>query len=222
MIAEEKGIVGPITVIENGIDIQRFSPLARDGSIVSVGMVANLRPVKCPGIFLRAAAIVAPNYPDVRFSIAGQGPLREMMQFEIIKYCLADRFTLVGPVTDVPAYLHQLDIGVLCSFSEGLSNAILEYMAAGKAVVATAVGGNVHLIEDGVNGLLVPANDPAALSRAIISLVNNKKLRKKLGIAAREFVRQHYCQEAFVKKYQAFYQDLVSGQFPKALLSTRA
>src|SRR5213076_1188074 len=98
---------------------------------------------------------------------------------------LAERFTLAGSVADVPAFLAGLDVAVLCSRAEGMSNAVLEYMAAARPVVATAVGGTTRLITDGVHGLLVPPDDPARLAGAIARLLDDRPLAARLAAAAR-------------------------------------
>src|SRR5205823_12441902 len=104
------------------------------------------------------------THPDVTFHVAGEGGQRPELERLLAELGLSDRFHLPGTVYDVPAFLARLDVAVLPSHSEGMSNALLEYMSAGKAIVATAVGSNVRLIEDGRHGLLVPAGDPGALA----------------------------------------------------------
>src|SRR5262249_6709143 len=149
--------------------------------------------------------------PDVLFSIAGDGPLRGRLERQIQQLGLGKRVSLLGRVADVPGYLSRLDIAVLCSTSEGMSNAILEYMAAGKAVVATAVGANPELIEDGVTGLLIPPDDADALAEAVQTLVDEAELRTRLGSAAQEFVRQRFSRQRAVAGYQDLYYQLVHG-----------
>ena len=126
-----------------------------------VGMVANLRPIKQPEVLLQAASLVNAVRPEVVFQIAGEGELRSDLEKEIARRGLTERFELPGSMADVAGFLAGLDVAVLCSRSEGQSNALLEYMAAGRAIVATAVGGNLELIEPETTGLLVPASDPA-------------------------------------------------------------
>ena len=104
------------------------------------------------------------------------------------------------------------DVAVLTSHSEGLSNALLEYMAAGRPIVATAVGGNVELIEDGVNGLLAPRGDAEAVAEAIKRLLLDPGLAGRLGAVARSRVRHRYCMEAVARKYEAFYESLHEQQ----------
>jgi glycosyltransferase involved in cell wall biosynthesis len=124
---------------------------------------------------------------------------------------LAGRFSLAGAVRDVPAFLAGVDVAVLSSRAEGMSNAVLEYMAAGRAVVATAVGANVELIEDGVHGLLVPPGDAGRLAQAVDGLLRDPARAARLGAAARRRARERYGREAMVRRFEAFYEELVRG-----------
>ena len=119
-----------------------------------------------------------------------------------------DRILLHGHVDDTPAFLRQLQIFVLCSLSEGLPHALLEAMAAGRAVVATRVGGNRELIQDGVNGLLVPPGDSRALAAAIRTLATDPSLAVRLGAAARRSVADRYSLSAMTQRFTEFYRSL--------------
>ena len=149
--------------------------------------------------------------PEAEFVIAGEGELRAGLERQIAEMGLVQRVRLPGPVVDVPGFLASLDVAVLCSRSEGMSNALLEYMAAGKAIVATAVGGNTQLIEDGVHGLLVPPDEPRALAQAIRQLLANPSLAARLGAAARRRVEKRYSRPAMVRRFEEFYWRLVGG-----------
>src|SRR5262249_61597706 len=98
---------------------------------------------------------------------------------------LGGQFPVPGRASDVPGFLAGLDVAVLCSHAEGMSNALLEYMAAGRAIVATDVGAAPELIEDGVHGLLIPPGDAARLADAIARLLGDRDLAQRLGAAAR-------------------------------------
>ena len=113
-------------------------------------------------------------------------------------------------MSDVPAFLGGLDVAVLCSRSEGMSNALLEYMAAGRAIVATNVGAAPELIEDGVHGLLVPPDDAGRLAEAIDALLRKPELARRLGDAARQRARDRYGREAMVERFTDFYERLGS------------
>ena len=110
----------------------------------------------------------------------------------------------------MPGFLAELDVAVLCSRAEGMPNAVLEYMAAGRPVVATAVGAVPELIEDGTHGLLVPPGDPGALARAIARLLADPGLARRLGEAARWRARERYGREAMVRRFEDFYAGLLT------------
>lgn len=211
-IVEGEGIPSAsVTIIENGVDLARYPDRAPgDPTSRRVGMVANLRPVKEPETFLRAARIVASRHADVEFQIAGEGERRPALERQIDELALRGRCTLAGAVADVPGFLTSLDVAVLCSRSEGQSNALLEYMAAGRPIVATAVGGNRELIEPDVTGLLVPPGSPEALADAINQLLEDPARAAQLGAAARARVRECYSQEARARRFEAFYARLLA------------
>jgi glycosyltransferase involved in cell wall biosynthesis len=215
VVANEGAAPGSVIVLENGVDLVRFSALppltARPGP-VRVGAVANLRPVKGLDVFARAAAAVAATRPEVSFEIAGEGEARPDLERLAADLGLGGRLRLPGVVRDVPAFLGRLDVAVLCSRSEGMSNALLEYMAAGRAIVASRVGASGSLIEDGVHGLLVPPGDDAALAAAVGRLVDDAGLRARLGAAARARAERQYSRRAMVDRFERFYQQLVGGR----------
>jgi L-malate glycosyltransferase len=148
----------------------------------------------------------------VSFVVVGEGELRPALERQDQALGLANRFHLPGAQRDVPEFLAGLDVAVLSSRSEGLSNAVLEYMAAGRPVVATAVGGNPRLIEDGVTGLLVPPDDPAALARAVARLLREPELAARLAREGRRRVEAHYSREAMVRRFERFYLRLVGRE----------
>jgi glycosyltransferase involved in cell wall biosynthesis len=205
-----------VIVLENGVDAERFLDLPVPGEAHRtegrcVGAVANLRPVKGLDIFLRAAAQIVGEYPDVHFRIAGEGPMRGALEREAEEKGLKSRFSLCGAVGDMPGFLTGLDIAVLCSHAEGMPNAVLEYMAAGRPIVATSVGAVPELIEDGEHGLLVPPNDDRALTAAIARLLDDPALARRLGRQARARVQQRYSRQAMIRRFEEFYTGLVEG-----------
>jgi glycosyltransferase involved in cell wall biosynthesis len=216
VIVQEKAAPASVTVLENGLDLGpllAIPPLvvADPGGVRRVGMVATLRPVKAPDVFVRAAAILAARFPEVVFQIAGAGQQQEPLQ-RLVRQCgIENRCELRGEVRDIPAFLGELDVAVLASHSEGLSNALLEYMAAARPVVATAVGANVELIEDGVHGLLVPPGDPQALAAAVARLLEDRAFAAALGGRARRRAGHRYSLSAMLRRYEDFYLKLVFG-----------
>jgi glycosyltransferase involved in cell wall biosynthesis len=183
-----------------------------------IGITANLRPVKALDVFVRAAGKLTETYPQVTFHIAGEGGLRLELEKLVADLGLTDRIFLPGTIEDVPNFLRDLDIAVLCSKSEGMSNAILEYMAAGKAIVATAVGGNVQLLEHERHGLLVPPGDPHALAEAMCRLLDDPALAIRLARAARQRVEERYSRQAMVRRFEDFYEQLLwEDKFPNGM-----
>src|SRR6185437_4605932 len=198
-----------VLVLHNGVDLSRFRDMpslaARPASAEKrVGVVANLRSVKGLDVFVRAAAQVRTRHPQVMFEVAGEGELRAALEQQAAAEGLAERFTILGSVADVPGFLGRLDVAVLCSHAEGMSNALLEYMAAGRAIVTTAVGAATELIEDGVHGLLVPPGDAGRLAEAMRRLLDNPNLAQRLGEAARRRTLERFSREAMVRRFEDF------------------
>jgi glycosyltransferase involved in cell wall biosynthesis len=219
VLAEESPDPASVIVLENGVDLDRFpgDPVAAGAArpgLRRVGVVANLRPVKGLDVFVEAASRLAARHPDVVFEVAGEGESRPEIERQVAKLGLAGRFTLRGSVKDVPGFLAGLDVAVLPSRSEGLPNAVLEYMAAGRPVVATAAGGTVQLIEDGVHGLLVPPGDPGRLADAIDRLLGDPDLSRRLASAARRRAVERFSREAMVRRFEDFFRRLAAGRLP--------
>lgn len=210
IFAQERPAEKSVLIHRNGVDFHRFEnvrlPERRsNGRPRRVGALANLRPVKGPDVFLGAAKLLRERHSGIEFPIAGGGSdwewdwVREVIQQQGLDDCVR----LLGPVEDVPEFLAGLDVAVLASRSEGLSNAILEYMAAGRPIVATSVGGNVELIEHGVNGLLVPSEDAQAMADAIDRLLDNPELAYRLASEARRRVIDEFSLEATARRFEA-------------------
>ncbi len=210
LLRAEGGPGRKVLVLENGVDLARFTalPPPADGPAFRVGVVANLRPVKAIDVFLRAAARVRAAVPHASFHVAGEGEQRPGLERLIAELGLTGHCHLHGTVADVPAFLATLDVSVLCSHAEGMSNAVLESMAAGRPVVATAVGANGDLLRGGALGLLVPPGDPGALAAAITRLAHDRALARRLGADARRHVRRHYSREAMRRRFEDFYTRL--------------
>lgn len=217
ILTDEGPSPGPILVLENGVDLARF-PLNpprpcsthRGGGRRRVGVVANLRHVKGLDLLVKAAALLRDTHPDLVFEVAGEGEFRPMLERMVSELALENRFLMPGTSSDIPGFLSGLDVAVLCSRSEGMPNALLEYMAAGKPIVATVVGPVTDLIEDGVHGLVVPPDDPLQLASAINRLLTDPGLAKTLGEAARRQVCERYSRQAMVQRFEDFYQRLVN------------
>jgi glycosyltransferase involved in cell wall biosynthesis len=203
-----------VHVVPNGIDLTRFENIRPLGGWCPagwprrVGVVANLRPVKNLELFVRAASLLAPRFPDVEFVVAGEGECRLQLERLIVELGMTSRVKLLGAVNDVPGFLSSLEVAVLCSKAEGMPNSVLEYMAAGKAIVATAVGGTPELVEHERQALLVPPGDIDALARAMLRLLRDRTFAAQLAAAARRQA-QRYGVDAMTRRYEQFSLDLV-------------
>ena len=198
----EKGLAARIAApekyitIRSGIEMGRFrrpnrlceevrAELGIPQNVPVVGTVTRLSPQKAPIDFVAAAAQVLERRPDVHFVIVGDGPLRAEVEAEIATLGLTRRVHLTGLRRDVPDLLHSFDIFALSSLWEGLPRVLPQAMAAGLPIVATAVDGNAEAVTDGVNGLLTPPGDPQAMAAALLRLLDNPSLHRKMGEAGR-------------------------------------
>lgn len=200
--------------IHNGLNVDGFtrawSALPREPVVTSVG---NIRYVKGHDVFVRAAAIVARRYPEVRFSVAGE--ILEPEYFEELRRLvetleLTHRFRFDGGVTNLPEFLAGADVFVLPSRSEGFSNAILEAMASSLPVIATSVGGNPEAVTNGVTGITVPPEDPVALAEAITELLADPERARTMGQAGRGLAVREFSIESAVGRVAEVYRNLLS------------
>jgi glycosyltransferase involved in cell wall biosynthesis len=209
-----------IVTVENGVDLPAWDPdrqpraqarteLGLAPEQVAVGVVGHLSPVKGHADFLRAAALVAAEAPAARFYVVGDGPLRPSLEALAASLGVAEKVVFTGASADVARVLAALDVVVLPSHSEGMSNALLEAMAMARPVVATAVGGNTDVVRDRVTGRLVPPHDPPALAAALRDLLASPAARTALGRAARLHVTDQLSLPRMVKRYEDLYLGLV-------------
>ncbi|MBN1977594.1 MAG: glycosyltransferase family 4 protein [Anaerolineae bacterium] len=216
------GIAAPAkyVTVRSGIELDRFRRPARPREVVRaelsippdapvVGMVTRLSPQKAPLDFVAAAAQVAARRPGAHFVVVGDGPLRAEVEARIAAAGLAARFRLTGLRRDVPDLLHSFDLFALSSLWEGLPRVLPQAMAAGLPVVATAVDGNAEAVEDGVNGLLTPPGDPAALASALLRLLDDPALAARLGAAGRERAEEFGARK-MVDDIAALYETLLA------------
>jgi glycosyltransferase involved in cell wall biosynthesis len=211
LLAAEGGLARKVVVLENGVDLERFAAISEvNGSAPRIGVVANLRPVKGVDVFVRAAGRLALEFPAATFHIAGQGEQRAELERLVAELGLRERVVFHGPIADVPAFLATLTVTVLPSHAEGMSNAVLEYMAAGRPVVATDVGANGRLLGGGAFGVLVPPGDPAALAAAIGRVLADPSSAADRAAAARRHVHDNYSREAMRRRFEDFYERLAA------------
>ena len=218
---EKARIVAPtrIVVIPNGVDCTRFSPSQGEdhpSGRILIGAVAMLRPEKGLVDLVQAAGHVVERCPQARFLIWGEGPLRPQLEGLVRDLGLGGAFALAGATLEPEAALRQLDIFVLPSLSEACSNALLEAMASGRAVVATRVGGTPALVEDEVTGLLVPPGDPAALAKAILRLIEEPALASALAARAQKWVRAEFGIDRMVARFEALYDTVLAKRASEA------
>lgn len=204
-----------VVVIPNGLPEEAFVETApappRSAETLRVGMIARMNdPHKNHPLFLRAAARLAPRYPDLEFLLAGDGPLRPSLEQMAERLGLGARVRFLGDRQDIPAVLAGLDVSVLTSSSESLSNAILESMAAGKPVVAARVGGNPELIRDGDTGFLIPADNEKKLVETLDCLLSQPSLRMEFGRRARRQALANYSIDRIRERYEQLYTGLLS------------
>ena len=206
---------GKITLVPNAVSLDQFPHDATPNSTrpadpaapPTVLTVARLDPQKGLHHLVAAAALV----PEVRVMIVGDGPERGALETRIAQLGLGDRVHLLGFRTDIPELLAGCDLFVLPSLFEGLPLSILEAMAAGKAVVATAIGGNDEAVVDGVTGLLVPPADPQALADALRTLLREPERRRRLGEAGRRRAEAEFSATAMVRRVAAVYDEVLAA-----------
>ncbi|MGE5525978.1 MAG: TIGR03088 family PEP-CTERM/XrtA system glycosyltransferase [Rhodospirillaceae bacterium] len=207
------GVAGRRVVqIYNGVDTERFrarSPNANRDEFV-IGTVLRMEAVKDPLNLVRAFLLLRDMLPrqrvSLRLAMAGDGALRKEALALLMRAGAADAAWLPGICDDVPRFMHDLDVFVLPSLAEGISNTVLEAMAAGLPVVATRVGGNPELVDEGTTGMLVPAGDSRALAEAIARYVEDRDMAVRHGAAARRLAEQRFGLHVMVHKYLELYE----------------
>lgn len=225
-VAHERIAVIPNFVDEDAFDIpppaarrrlrERFGIAEND---VALGIVANLLPIKEHAVLLRAFTSIQGMMPALRLVLVGDGPLRTPLEALAHELGIADRVTFAGRLPNKPNLHHAFDVSVLCSRSEGLSNSILEAMAAARPVVATDVGASRDAVLDGVTGRLVPAADPGALARALCDVVGDRHSAARMGELGRERARHTFSPESAVTALEDLYQRLVCGSHHRAAVN---
>ena len=172
---------------------------------ILIGTVASLRFEKGHKALIDAAIPLLAERPKVHLVFAGDGPIYDRLVAYIGEKGLSDRVHLLGLRRDIPNVLAGIDFFALATWQEALGTSYIEAMAAGLAVIGTAVDGVPEVIQDGVNGLLVPAKDEAALTRALYALVDDPELRRRFGAAGREITRTRFSVATMAAEMEAFY-----------------
>lgn len=216
-VAQEVGIARDrITVVHNGVNpLSSISQEDRDCCRVElgippceqvVGAVGSLYPVKGHRFLIDAVPQVLRRFPDTTFLIIGRGELEAALKEQAERLGVASKVMFLGLRQDVPRLLAVMDIFALPSLSEGLSMAVLEAMTAGKPIVATRVGGNPELVEEGRTGLLVESQSSQALVTALELMLGSRDTARQMGACGREKARREYGVDGMVRQYVALYQ----------------
>jgi glycosyltransferase involved in cell wall biosynthesis len=204
--------------IPNGIDVAPFELArqtletdAQETRSLVVGMVGRLVKEKGCEYFLRAAADVLPRFPGARFILVGDGPERASLEqlARELKLRIGQNIEFWGHRDDMPSVYACLDICVLPSFAEGMPMTVLEAMAGGKPVIATRVGEIPQLVNPGVDGLLVSPGDVDELSAAIIRLMGDTNLRRRMGANGQQKARKSFSADGMARSYSALYHQIL-------------
>jgi glycosyltransferase involved in cell wall biosynthesis len=200
----------------NGIDTSVFHPAPRaqlpglEGASLVVGTVCVLRPEKNLALLLEAFQEIARQRSDIRLLIAGSGPEEPSLRALATTLHIAEKCIFHPSTPDVARLLSAIDVFVLPSLSEGLSNALMEAMACGCCVIATAVGGNPELVDDGATGLLFPSRNRNALIARLSEVAGDAERRRALGAAAAEKMRREFSLTRAVENMQEIYEVVLS------------
>jgi L-malate glycosyltransferase len=210
-----------VVVIRNGLDVPRFdrlrraplaAPLPEIGEAAVGVLVANMRhEVKRQEDFLVALAKARREGAPVVGFLVGEGARRPFLEAMANDLGLARAAFFLGPRKDVPAVLSRAAFGVLCSRQEGLSNAVMEGMAAGLPMVVTDAGGNAELVENGERGYVVPPERPDLLARAMMRVLEDRERARRMGEAARRFVESELTLERMIDEHDRLYRQVARG-----------
>ena len=218
LISEDRFAPEKLRVIHNGVDTEKFQRAQRDrarlfpdvGNEMLVVLVGNMHSdVKGHPWLIAAAPTVVREFPEVRFVFAGDGELRPTFAAQVAQLGLESTFKFLGRRSDIPEILASCDLAVLPSRAEGLPNAVLEYMAAGLPTIASRVGGMAELIQDGVTGLLVPAEDANALAGALLQFLRGPEQARQIAKNGQRFAVENFSFERLIREIDELYAELL-------------
>ena len=225
LVETEEGVArSRIAVIPNFVDDEAFQAPdsawrqqmrqklgLRDDDLV-IGSVANLHAIKNHELLIRAASRLAERWPMLRLVIVGDGQRRELLRSLAMQLGIGDRVVFAGLLPQHPSPHYLFDTSVLTSRGEGFPNSIVEAMAAGRPIVATAVGGVVDAFTDNVSGRLVPSDDVHAVAAAVEFYLCNSEARRAAGLAARREAEERYHARRILPLVHQLYEDLASDR----------
>jgi glycosyltransferase involved in cell wall biosynthesis len=221
-----------LRVIRNSIETDRFGEADEPGRAFLqshfprpmrriVGAIGRLSPEKGFRHLVEAAALVAKHANDIGFVLFGDGPLREDLAHRIEQMGLKKQFILAGFRPDLDRWLPNFDLLALPSYTEGLPNVVLEAFASRVPVVATAVGGTPEVVDDGVNGFLVPPGESEPLAQRMMDALANETQRQTMGMAGYYRVRDQFTFDAQCAQYQQLFRELGRSRKPQPASSPR-
>jgi glycosyltransferase involved in cell wall biosynthesis len=194
--------------IDNGIEVSEVRQRSQTTGH-TIGMVGRLAPEKGVDDFIRALPLVFAEIPRCQVLLVGEGQEREKLQDLCSRLGIRDQVEFVGHVTDVDAVYAQLDVLAMSSVAENLPMTLLEALSRGVAVVTTPVGSIPRIVRHNQNGLLVPPREPAALGAALLRLLQDGELRRRLGDEGRKSVIKEFSADAMARNYLGLYQELL-------------
>jgi glycosyltransferase involved in cell wall biosynthesis len=187
------------------LDVAPGLPAQREHEGPTITNVARFNPQKAQHVLLTAVPTVLEKFPQARLLLVGKGHLEQQLRQQAADLGISQQVIFTGVRHDIPAVLAQTDVFVLSSNWEGVPLSVIEAMAAARAVLVTDVGGNAELVEHGRSGLVVPANDAAALANGLLTLLQDEPTRLSMGLAARQRVQELFSTDRFMQQYESLY-----------------
>jgi glycosyltransferase involved in cell wall biosynthesis len=219
MYERQRHPAGHVVLIRNCVDLDRYpfghaSDLLRrltgaPASAPIIGHVGRLSMEKGQGRLIAAFARLRSDFPDARLVLAGEGPELASLKAQVAALGLTDAVHFLGYRTDIPDVFADLSVLVLNSDTEGVPRVVLEAMALGVPVIASAVGGTPEIVEDGETGILIPARDEAALCSALARTLTDRDAARDRSLRARRFVERECDMRRQVERTEALYGEVV-------------
>ncbi|MEW6614142.1 MAG: glycosyltransferase family 4 protein [Thermodesulfobacteriota bacterium] len=222
LIDDRRIPLNKVIKIYNGVELDAYTPdvfcqspseirkkLEIKNEIFVIGTIGRMVWQKGFEYLIEAASNVIKEYPEARFLIVGEGPLKGKLKVKSKELRVEDKVIFTGFRTDIKEVLSAIDIIVIPSLLEGFPMITLEAMAMAKPIIATNINGITEQITDGINGILIPPKNPSAIAQAIITLINNREKAKEMGLAARKKVEEEFSIEKMVSEIEKVYFSLM-------------